>query len=611
MKAERLRQRVQSSRPLVLLVVGIIVMAGVAFEAYRAVRSQHAIVDEVLRDYTAFATWSLEEHVRDELEATFWEMLQPVNHGDALHTSPQIPPASELAHYLPWDSAACYCHRSRHSPTAFLGFTIGADTMGVAPNLHAGPGVRVVPVPAELSEFAAFEADLDAVRRFGEAERAELVGRLTEHARTRYRRSARVAMLTHSTPAGRSLVGYTLMPTTWGDTLLYGAELGPAALQRLFDGVIDGEELLPDAFTRGRSSRGVLVAQVTDPAGEVIYRSDPAVALADAGTESLPRAFGRLTVHAAIRPEVAGSLIIGGLPRSRLPFLLGIFALACGLAIAGAVQVRRTGELARMRSRFVASVSHELRTPLTQIRMYLQTVRLGRYATDEQRDWLLENADRESSRLAGLVENVLEFAGRGGASRSPAPAVDVAAEIRRAAAAYEPLAASRRATVALDLEHDVWARITPDELRQVLFNLLDNATKYGPTGQTVTLRCGGGDDGAGTVRVEVSDEGAGVAVEERERIWDPFYRVDAAGTRAVGGSGIGLSVVREIVERAGGRVGVDDARGGGARFTVILPRGAASAPGPDANTDEPAPSARTGSGTVGPSERAAPTGTDP
>ncbi|MFW6079981.1 MAG: hypothetical protein ACODAE_10190, partial [Gemmatimonadota bacterium] len=404
MRSDPVQPSIPSNRPLILLIAGIAVMAAVAFEAYRATRSQRETVDEVLRDYTAFATWSLEQHVRAELDATFWQMLRSVNHGDALHTSPEYPSAEDLAHTLPWDSASCYCHRPRHSPAAFLAFTLGADTMAVAANRYAGPGPgsRVVPVPPELPEFRHLEAPADEIRRIADAERERLRRHLTSHARTSYRRDERYEVLTLETAAGRSLVGYTLMPTSWGDTLVYAVELGPATVQRLFDGVIDGDELLPEAFTRGRTNRGVLVAEVVEgESGDVIYRSDPGAlpaafvgsddgerptdapptiagegglgsgpaggigddtgetgdgtsAIVEHGQDAradddrpadgavraqrLPRRFGSLAVRAAIRPEAAGSLVIGGLPRSRLPYLLGVFALACALAIAGAVQ---------------------------------------------------------------------------------------------------------------------------------------------------------------------------------------------------------------------------------------------------------------------------------
>jgi signal transduction histidine kinase len=153
------------------------------------------------------------------------------------------------------------------------------------------------------------------------------------------------------------------------------------------------------------------------------------------------------------------------------------------------IQLRREEELAQLRSDFVSSVSHELRTPLAQIKLFLDTLRLGRFTTDAQRQWSLDNIDRETNRLAHLVENVLYFAQAGHApvSRSAPESTDLAFEITQIARAFEPLAASRRASLSLDLAPNVVVSVQRESFRQVLLNLLDNAVKYGPAGQTVRI----------------------------------------------------------------------------------------------------------------------------
>jgi signal transduction histidine kinase len=118
------------------------------------------------------------------------------------------------------------------------------------------------------------------------------------------------------------------------------------------------------------------------------------------------------------------------------------------------------------------------------------------------------------------------------------------------------------------VEPGVVARIDRDAFRQVLLNLLDNAAKYGPRGQTVQV---GMAVVRFAVRVWVRDRGPGVPREDRARIWEPYRRLDRPADATVGGSGIGLAVVRDVVELHGGRVWVEDARGGGARFVVEIP----------------------------------------
>src|SRR5881296_3712452 len=275
---------------------------------------------------------------------------------------------------------------------------------------------------------------------------------------------------------------------------------------------------------------------------------------------------GRLQVQVALRPDLAPKLVIGGMPRSNLPMLLILLALTAGLVAVALQQLRREYELARLRGDFVSGVSHELRTPLAQIRMFSETLLLGRVRSDDERERSLEIIDQEARRLTHLVENLLHFSRseRRLARLSPAPA-PLAPLVSEAAEGFAPLAAARGVTLCTELT---------DALRQMLLNLLDNAVKYGPSGQTVTLGLTVAD---GRARVSVDDEGPGIPAAERERIWDRFWRLERDRGSAVAGTGIGLSVVRELVALHGGRSWVEDApaseRGdrAGSRFVIELP----------------------------------------
>jgi signal transduction histidine kinase len=218
-----------------------------------------------------------------------------------------------------------------------------------------------------------------------------------------------------------------------------------------------------------------------------------------------------------------------------------------------------------MRSDFVANVSHELRTPLAQIRLFTETMRAGRTPTAEQRDWSLGHIERETTRLGHLVENVLRFSRVGRKDASKTTPVDVAAETQRIVEEFRPLAASRSAKVESHVAPVPRVPLREDALRRVLLNLLDNAVKYGPVGQTIDVSVAPHD---GEVRVAVSDQGPGVPSSEREKVWLAFERGIAAGIAP--GSGIGLSVVRDVVEAHGGRAWVESVPGGGARFVVAL-----------------------------------------
>jgi len=138
-----------------------------------------------------------------------------------------------------------------------------------------------------------------------------------------------------------------------------------------------------------------------------------------------------------------------------------------------------------------------------------------------------------------------------------------------------PLASANGVRLRTQFTHDVHAVADPSALRQMVLNLLDNALKYGPSSQTVTI---GTSIKADRARLWVDDQGEGIPARERERVWSSFYRLDRHANSSVAGSGIGLYVVRELARLHGGDAWVEDAPGGGARIVIELP-GAARATG--------------------------------
>jgi signal transduction histidine kinase len=349
--------------------------------------------------------------------------------------------------------------------------------------------------------------------------------------------------------------------------------------------VLNGSPLLSNTVRRGLDNRQTVAVVVTAPAGEELYRF-PAAASRDAawvdakvgsiGPEAMPRGavsggLGGLLVplnaRVSVRPELAAERVGEGMPESRQPLLLVVFGLALALFCVAVVQLRRQQELVRLRDDFVSGVSHELRTPLAQIRLFADLLESGRLGDPGQRARSVRIINEESRRLTYLVENILHFSrGQRDASRlSPQP-VEVGALVTEVVDAFAPLA--RDVEFATRVEPGVVARVDRDALRQVLLNLLDNAAKYGPRGQTVQV----GMAVVGfAVRIWVRDSGPGVPPEDRVRIWQAYRRLDREADAAVGGSGIGLAVVRDLVDLHGGRAWVEDAPGGGARFVVELP----------------------------------------
>jgi signal transduction histidine kinase len=148
--------------------------------------------------------------------------------------------------------------------------------------------------------------------------------------------------------------------------------------------------------------------------------------------------------------------------------------------------------------------------------------------------------------------------------------------------AFEPLASGRSVKLRTEVETEATATVDRSAVRQILLNLLDNAVKYGPAGQTVTL---GLEVQNGTVQLRVDDEGPGVPPENREGVWEAFFRLDREREDVTAGTGIGLSVVRELVMGHDGRAWVEDGPSGGARFLIELPVGR-----PDGGNDSEATS---------------------
>jgi signal transduction histidine kinase len=283
---------------------------------------------------------------------------------------------------------------------------------------------------------------------------------------------------------------------------------------------------------------------------------------------------GHLRIRLAVNPDAREAVLAGGLPRSRVPLLLGALAATAVLIILTVLQVRSEVEYARQRASFAASVSHELRTPLAQILLFAETVRLGRATSESRRMHAVDVIIREARRLMRLVDNVLHVS----RSERTAPSVSLEwIEVRHVmdeiTEEFAPLAAEGEATIALEpVDAAIVMNAGAGAVRQMLLNVLDNAVKYGRRGQVIQV----GVSLAGTtVRIWVDDEGPGIEAGDRARIWKPFVRLSRDSQPGAAGAGIGLAVVHELVAAQRGRAWVERGSRGGARFVLELPGGAA------------------------------------
>jgi signal transduction histidine kinase len=285
-------------------------------------------------------------------------------------------------------------------------------------------------------------------------------------------------------------------------------------------------------------------------------------------------------VEASIDPQVARQIVVGGLPRSRLWLFLALLALNAALIVMVILQLRREMVFQRLRDEFVSSVSHELRTPLTQIRMFAETLLLERVRSIEEQQRSLEIIDREARRLSQLVENVLQF------SRMEKKLDTLAKENRELAPLlqetvedFTSMMNGGESHIETRLQPRLFADVDPGSLRQILINLLDNAVKYGRKPQQIIV---GLEPRGAAACLYVEDEGPGVPPADRKRIFQRFQRLDRDRQSSIAGTGIGLSVVCDLVTRHGGTCSVTSGERGGARFIVELPL--SSPPLPDSQS---------------------------
>ncbi len=247
-----------------------------------------------------------------------------------------------------------------------------------------------------------------------------------------------------------------------------------------------------------------------------------------------------------------------------------------GVALENALLFREATEASRLRDEFLATLSHELRTPLTSILGWTQMLRAGHHRADAG-PRALETIERNTRSLWRLVEDLLDVsrAIRGQLSLEFRP-VDLSVVVEQAVNSARPMAEARRISLEVVLPSTLPALVVdPDRLQQVLWNLLSNAVKFSPEGGSVQLRAFADQD---QVTLSVSDQGMGISPAFLPYVFDRFRQADSSTTRLHGGLGLGLSLVKHLVEQHGGSVvAASEGLGKGARFTVRLPRVAPAA----------------------------------
>ncbi len=222
-------------------------------------------------------------------------------------------------------------------------------------------------------------------------------------------------------------------------------------------------------------------------------------------------------------------------------------------------------EQERMRRDFIANAAHELRTPLTNLQGYLEALRDGVIVADQA---TYESLHEEADRLVRLSRS-LDALAEGDAAGSPPElvAIDLAAAVRSAVDLAQPALERAGLRVTVETPPTLPARANPDHLAQVLANLLSNAARYTPRGGLVMVRAERRPD---DLLVSIANTSEPIPPEDLDRVFERFYRVEKSRDRARGGAGIGLAIVKQLVEAGGGRVGAEST-GGQTRIWFSLP----------------------------------------
>jgi signal transduction histidine kinase len=226
--------------------------------------------------------------------------------------------------------------------------------------------------------------------------------------------------------------------------------------------------------------------------------------------------------------------------------------------------------LARLKSDFVSNVSHELRTPLALIRLYAETLEMGRLSSQEKYHQYYSIIRKESERLSALINNILDFSRiEAGRKEYDFRETDIAELVRNTLESYryqiEQHGFAFQESIAADLPS---LRLDREAIARSLLNLVNNALKYSQIEKFLGVKLYRDN---GSVKLEVIDHGIGIPYGEQHKIFEKFYRVGDPLVHNTKGSGLGLSLVRHIVQAHGGEVSVESAPGKGSKFTIALP----------------------------------------
>jgi two-component system phosphate regulon sensor histidine kinase PhoR len=296
----------------------------------------------------------------------------------------------------------------------------------------------------------------------------------------------------------------------------------------------------------------------------------------------LPLVIGFVLVPAALMLTVGILILVyGSVPRDYVFGWLIVALVTTTIAGSAATLavIFREARLAKLQTDFVNKISHDLRTPLTSIRMFVETLQLGRLTDEARQQEALEIISDETARLSGLINRLLDWARMESGRRTyrlarqpVAPMVDAALK------AFEAMLLQHPAEVERHVPPDLPPVFADRQaITEAILDLLQNAHKYtGPEKRIIVRAVANGP----TVQISVTDNGPGIPEREHKRIFKKFYRAPDPLSRTIEGTGLGLAMVKHIANGHGGRVSVASEVGHGATFTISLPAAGTAAEAP-------------------------------
>jgi signal transduction histidine kinase/putative methionine-R-sulfoxide reductase with GAF domain len=378
------------------------------------------------------------------------------------------------------------------------------------------------------------------------------------------------------TPADEELltaIGHQIGIAIANAQLIQDAERGQATLHSVMNSLVDGL-ILVDRHNRityiNPCAREILQLPGLDLLGSTLESLEGEIAARTAQPETVRAELQEAARRAESTPAVEVALSLPGAAILQFRFFpihdTGGGHLGLGLLLH---DITRERELDEMKSRLLSTVSHELRTPLASIKGFATTLLRQDVQWDEDtRREFLSIIDTESDRLSELIGNLLDMSRiEAGELAVEAEPFDLLPLMEETAAGFQIMTRDHRIMLRVP-SHLPLVMADARRTRQVLRNLVENAVKYSPDGGPVTIVA---EVQLGQVQVSVTDEGIGIEPYQLDRIFERFYQADSASTREVGGSGLGLSICRAIVEAHGGKIWVESRPREGSTFYFTLP----------------------------------------